>query len=91
MCIYREKKIEEAEVLVNNLKRELSNLKDSTRQKQERLNDNLKRMINLLALQASEFSEQYFDNILSCIDNIEVEELEDTIKTQMSFVMVNTI
>lgn len=91
ISIYREKKIEEAEHLVESLKQELSNIKDDTRIKQERLNENLKKMINLLALQASEFSEQYFDNILSCIDNIEVEELEDTIKTQMSFVMVNTI
>jgi len=91
ISIYREKKIEEAEKLIDNLKRELSNIKDDARQKQEKLNENLKKMINLLALQASEFSEQYFDNILSCIDNIEVEELEDTIKTQMSFVMVNTV
>lgn len=91
ISIYREKKIEEAERLINNLKQELSNVKNDTKQKQEKLNENLKRMINMLALQASEFSEQYFDNILSCIDNIEVEELEDTIKTQMSFVMVNTV
>lgn len=91
MSIYREKKIEEAEILVDNLKLELSNIKNDAREKQEKLNENLKSMINLLALQASEFSEQYFDNILSCIDNIKVEKLEDSIQTQMSFVMVNTI
>lgn len=91
ISIYREKKIEEADRLVESLKQELTNIKDDTRKKQEKLNENLKKMINLLALQASEFSAQYFDNISSCIDSIEVDELEDTIKTQMSFVMVNTI
>lgn len=91
ISVYREKKIEVAMKKINNLKTDLLHIKNDSREKQEKLNENLKKMINLLALQASEFSEQYFDNILSCIENIEVEELEDTIKTQMSFVMVNTI
>lgn len=91
ISVYREKKIEATMKKINNLKKDLLHIKNDSREKQEKLNENLKKMINLLALQASEFSEQYFDNILSCIDSIEVEELEDTIKTQMSFVMVNTI
>lgn len=91
LTIFREKKISEANQLIEKLNKELESIKQTAEQQQEKSNDNLKKMINLLALQASEFSEQYFDNILNCIESIEVKELEDTIKTQMSFVMVNTI
>lgn len=91
LSIYREKKIEEANQLIEDLKKKIDTLQDSSRQQQEKLNENLKKMINLLALQSSEYSEQYFDNILNCIENIDVDQLEDTIKTQMSFVMVNTV
>lgn len=78
--IYREKKVQQSAQRIEEMVNDLDSLKKD-----------IPGMINLIALQGSEYSAEYIDNIAACLKLVSPNDASPLLHSQMCFVLINTI